>query len=328
MPAVPAPGTVGKIEAFRRTYNWRGELARPEARKMAAAGSVEVLGQSFPIYGGEAKSILSRTSGFIARAGFTHSLTPARNCVYGCSYCYVPTLGIYGGLKPDDWKFWGRHTTYKTNSADLLRKQLRPDQVIYCSPLVDPYQPAERVAGLMPAILERLCENPPKSVVIQTRGATVLRDADALMALARRTRLRISFSLTTNRDEVRRIYEPRCGSVDQRVRVMEELTSAGLRVHCTLAPILPCDPERLAELALQSTACSVIADPLHSREGKPHGATTRPEGLRVSGARRWDQWHRPPFQAQVIERIRERVEAAGRSFGIGEAGFRMLISDP
>lgn len=295
---------------------------------MASVGSVEVLGQSFPIHGGEAKSILSRTSGFIAKAGFTHSLTPARNCVYGCSYCYVPTLGIYGGLKPEDWKSWGRHTTFKTNAADLLRRQLRPDQAIYCSPLVDPYQPAERVGRAMPAILERLCERPPASVVIQTRGSAVLRDLDALRTLAQRTRLRISFSLPTNRDEVRRMYEPRCEPVEQRVRVMEELTAAGILVHCTLAPILPCDPERLAELALRSTACSVIADPLHSREGKPHGATTRPEGLRVSAARQWEQWHCPPFQAQVVDAIRTRVEAAGRSFGVGESGFGMLLRDP
>jgi hypothetical protein len=31
-----------------------------------------------------AKSILTKTSGFIAEAGFSHSLTPARNCTYGC----------------------------------------------------------------------------------------------------------------------------------------------------------------------------------------------------------------------------------------------------
>ena len=35
----------------------------------------------------EARTILSKTSGFIAEAGFTHSLTPARNCTFGCTYC-------------------------------------------------------------------------------------------------------------------------------------------------------------------------------------------------------------------------------------------------
>ena len=94
----------------------------------------------FQIQHAEARGILTATCGFIAQAGFTHSLSPARNCTFGCTYCYVPTMGIYGGLKPADWQNWGRFTTFKANAADLLHKSLRPDQVIYCSPLVDPYQ--------------------------------------------------------------------------------------------------------------------------------------------------------------------------------------------
>src|SRR5229473_7101748 len=100
----------------------------------------------------DSRSILSPTSGFIAEAGFTHSLTPARNCTFACAYCYVPTLGVYGGLKPEDWERWGQFTTFKTNAAELLRREVRPGQRIYCSPLVDPYQPAEAAERQMRAI--------------------------------------------------------------------------------------------------------------------------------------------------------------------------------
>ena len=79
----------------------------------------------FHILQAESKSILSQTSGFIAQAGFTHSLSPARNCTFACTYCYVPTMGIYGGLKPEDWQNWGRFTTFKSNAPDLLRRDLR-----------------------------------------------------------------------------------------------------------------------------------------------------------------------------------------------------------
>src|SRR5271169_2234560 len=103
---------------------------------------------TFPVYHVEARGILTKTSGFIAQAGFTRSLSPARNCTFACTYCYVPTMGIYGGLKPDDWKNWGRFTTFKENASALLRKQIRPEQRIYCSPLVDPYQPAEETEAL------------------------------------------------------------------------------------------------------------------------------------------------------------------------------------
>ena len=73
----------------------------------------------------DASTILSRTSGFIAQAGFTHSLTPARNCTLGCSYCYVPTMRIQGGLRPEDWQRWGKFTTFKQNAAALLINELR-----------------------------------------------------------------------------------------------------------------------------------------------------------------------------------------------------------
>src|SRR5438045_7340147 len=114
------------------------------------------MSERFQIFQAESRSILSATSGFIAQAGFTHSLSPARNCTFACTYCYVPTMGIYGGLKPEDWRRWGQFTTFKSNAPELLRKALRGDQVIYCSPLVDPYQPAEELEAMMPRLLDTL----------------------------------------------------------------------------------------------------------------------------------------------------------------------------
>src|SRR5260370_38609393 len=130
----------------------------------------------FRIFEADSRTILSETSGFIAQAGFTHSLTPARNCGFGCTYCYVPTMGIYGGLKPEDWRRWGAFTTFKANAPELLVRSLRPHQVIYCSSLVDPYQPAEASESLMPRLLDAFLERPPKVLTIQTRGPPILGD--------------------------------------------------------------------------------------------------------------------------------------------------------
>src|SRR5580692_6294235 len=122
------------------------------------------------IFESEARSILTPVSGFLAEAGFTHSLNPSRNCTFGCSYCYVPTMRVQAGLKPEDWTHWGHWTTFKTNAADLLRQALRPHQIIYCSPLTDPYQPGAEQGGLMPEILRAVAHSPPRAFVIQTRG--------------------------------------------------------------------------------------------------------------------------------------------------------------
>ena len=272
----------------------------------------------------EAKSILSKTSGFIAEAGFTHSLNPARNCTFGCTYCYVPTMRIQAGLQPEDWRRWGQFTTFKSNAAELLRKQLRPNQIIYCSPLVDPYQPGEEDERLMERILTALIDNPPGVFVIQTHGPLIVRDMRLLAKLAQRTTLRVSFSLTTNRESVRRIYEPHCASIADRVSTMKALREAGITVHATLAPLLPCDPRQLAELALEATGQDVVGDPFHVRTVKKRGATTRDEAPRISRRRGFDSWHEPDFQSAVIGIIRECVEAAGRRFEVGPRGFSWL----
>jgi len=278
----------------------------------------------FAIFDSEAKSILSRTSGFIAAAGFTHSLTPARNCTFGCTYCYVPTMRLQGGLKPEDWQRWGQFTTFKSNSAELLAYSLKPDQRIYCSPLVDPYQPAEEQRQLMPGVLDALIARPPEVFCLQTRGPLALRDVARLRKLHARTTLRISFSLTTDRDDVQRWYEPHCASFVERLTAMRELCRAGLRVHATLAPLLPCNLDRLAEAALEVSNGDVLCDPFHVRATKPSGATTRPQAEAISRARGFEAWHEPRFQAEAAARIATIVHAAGRRFATGTDAFQWL----
>ena len=272
----------------------------------------------------DVKSILSKTTGFIAAAGFTHSLSPARNCTFGCTYCYVPTMRIYGGLKPEDWKRWGQFTTFKSNAADLLARELRPDQLIYCSPLVDPYQPAEAGECIMPRLLNALIARPPAVFVVQTRGPLILRDVDALLALSRRCVVRVSFSLTTDREDVRKLYEPHCATFEERLRVMHTLRKAGLEVRATLAPLLPCNAESMAEAAIASSDGDLIGDPFHVRRAKPRGATTREAALKISAIHGFSDWHDPVFQNEVIERIERVAHTAGRRFGVGEEGFSWL----
>jgi len=278
----------------------------------------------FQVFEAEARSVLSATTGYIAGAGFTHSLTPARNCTFGCTYCYVPTMRLYGGLKPEDWRRWGQFTTFKKNAPELLRRQLRPDQVIYCSPLVDPYQPAEAAEQLMPVILAELIASPPAVFVIQTRGPLIVRDLGQLTELSRRTRLRVSFSLTTNREAVRKLYEPHCATVACRLKAVRELRRAGITTFATLAPLLPCDPEELAGLALEATNQNILGDPLHVRAVKPRGATTREAAYAISRRHDFSAWLDPEFQAQVAARIGRFVAQAGRKFATGPEGFRWL----
>ena len=105
---------------------------------------------------------------------------------------------------------------------------------------------------------------------MQTRAPLVTRDTGLLAALPG---ARVSFSLTTNREEVRRWYEPHCAPLAERVGAMKALRAAGIRVFATLAPVLPCDPDALVDAALEASNEDVIADPFHVRQVKKQGAT-------------------------------------------------------
>lgn len=269
------------------------------------------------------RRILSPVSGFIREAGFTHSLTPARNCTFGCTYCYVPTMRVFAGLKKEDWERWGQFTTFKDGAAELLRRELRPDQVIYCSPVVDPYQPAEAERCLMPELLGEAARNPPRRLVIQTRGPLILRDVELLRLVPG---LRVSFSLTTDDEEVRRRFEPHCATFEERLAVMQALRAAGIDVWAALAPLLPCDPHRLAGAAIAATGHDLIGDPLHLRATKPRGATTREAAFRIAERHGWQQWLEPGFQSEVSEQVRVAAERLGHRFLAGPPAFALLAA--
>jgi DNA repair photolyase len=278
----------------------------------------------FQILETEARSILSPVSGFLAQAGFTHSLTPARNCTYGCSYCYVPTMRVQAGLRREDWQHWGERTTFKRNAAELLRRALRPHQVIYCSPLTDPYQPAESEKRVMPDLLEAVASHPPRVFVIQTRGPLIARDLPLLQAAAACTSLRISFSITTDREDVRRIFEPHCAPIEERWRTVELLTAAGIETSVTIAPILPGNPEALVTRAIAASRGPVVADLLHVRAVKHSGATTREAAVAICHRHGWSQWLDPVFQQAILTRMAAVANRERRHFGHGPAGFGLL----
>lgn len=233
-------------------------------------------------------------------------------------------MGIYGGLQPDDWRRWGQFTTFKQNAPELLRRALRPAQVIYCSPLVDPYQPAEAKESHMPAILREVIAKPPARFVFQTRSPLIVRDLDLLREIAARTELRVSFSLTTDREEIRRLYEPHCEPLAERLRAIATLRDAGISTHATLAPLLPSNLEVLARAACEATSGDLIGDPLHVRAVKRSGATTRDQAFRIAERHGHLDWFDPAFQAAAARQIAEVAAAYRRRFLTGPEGFRLL----
>ena len=130
--------------------------------------------------------------------------------------------------------------------------------------MVDPYQPAEERERMMPRILDVLLETPPRVFVLQTRGPMILRDLEQLRALTRRTTLRVSFSITTNREEIRKLYEPHCAPIAERLDVIRALRNAGIETYATLAPFAAVRSRRTG------AACSRSQRPRPDRRSLAH----------------------------------------------------------
>jgi DNA repair photolyase len=160
--------------------------------------------------------------------------------------------------------------------------------------------------------------------VVQTRGPLILRDIERLRRLAQRCVVRVSFSLTTDREEIRKLYEPHCEPLEERLQAIRELVAAGIETYATLAPLLPCDPETLARAAMKATHRDLIGDPLHVRATKRTGATTRAAAWAISRHHGFEQWLDAAFQTEIIERIRQIAAMHGRRFATGPEGFSWL----
>ena len=184
------------------------------------------------------KDILSRNNS--PDVPFAHSINPYQGCEHGCTYCYARNTHTYWGYSAGvDFE---RMIMVKKDAAQLLDKRLSSrnwdPQIISLSGNTDCYQPADRRFGITRQLLEVFLKH-KHPVGIITKNSLILRDLDLLKALHRQHLLRVTLSITTLNEDVRRVMEPRTASVYQRLKTLEILTRAGIPVSVNMAPIIP-----------------------------------------------------------------------------------------
>jgi len=172
--------------------------------------------------------------------GFRYSINPYRGCEHGCAYCYArpghETLGMNAGID------FETKILVKHDAAALLRRELNHPrwqcEPITISGVTDCYQPAERKFRLTRGLLEVLQEAYQPAFLI-TKNALILRDLDLLAAMARENLVGVAISITTLDAELARTLEPRTATPAARLRVVRELSAAGIRVRVMVAPLIP-----------------------------------------------------------------------------------------
>lgn len=212
--------------------------------------------QYIPVY---PKTILNRVES--PDIGMGWSMNPYQGCEHGCVYCYARNTHNYWGYSAGlDFE---QKVLYKKDAPRLLEQQLnkktwKPEPIML-SGNTDCYQPAEQTLGITREILKVLWKyRHPVGVI--TKNSLVLRDLDLLQPMAENCLLRVSVSLTTLDEPLRRMLEPRTASVKARLRTIEVLAEKGIPVNVMLAPIIPgLNDHEILEMAQRVSALGAIS---------------------------------------------------------------------
>ncbi len=180
-----------------------------------------------------AKSILSslHSKGFDP-FGISYNMNIYRGCQHQCIYCDSRSACY----KIDNFS----DILIKENAIDLLRKELsakRKKQTIGTGNMNDSYMPIEEELGLTRQAME-LIYRYQFPVHIITKSNTVVRDLDILRSISK-VYAAVSFTITTNDDELAKTIEPGAPLPSQRFEAMKILSAAGIYTGIIISPVLP-----------------------------------------------------------------------------------------
>ena len=229
--------------------------------------------------------------------GFEVSINPYRGCEHGCVYCFARPFHEYLGFSAGlDFE---TKILVKPDAPALLRKALMSPrwkpQTIAISGVTDCYQPIERRLRITRGCLEVLAEfrNP---VAMITKNHLITRDVDLLAELASFDAIGVSVSITSLRNEIQRVMEPRTSVPAKRLAAVEALAKAGVPVNVMVAPVVPglTDQEVPAILKAAKDAGARSAAWIALR--LPHGVKDIFET--------WLETHFPDRKDKVLNRVR------------------------
>lgn len=252
------------------------------------------------------KSVLNKGTGFLS--GYSYSLNPYSGCAFGCSFCYVRQMpvSLFRGAE------WGSWVDIKQEAAAVFLKELQRAKskskspgggpvTIFMSSSTDPYQPIEYKERITRSLLEVMASDPPDFVLVQTRSPLVGRDIDLLKQLG--DRVRVSMTVETDRDDIRKHFTPNAPPIQARLKTLQLLADAGVPTQAAIAPILP-SSDRFAE-TLRPLVERVCVDNYVMGDGSG-GKRTRKLGIEaLYGQLGLERWYEPSAYMAVYDQLRE-----------------------
>jgi DNA repair photolyase len=257
---------------------------------------------------------LNPASGYLQ--GYTHTLNPYVGCSFGCSYCYVRRLPV-GLFRNEPWGTWvdTKQADPKRLQKELIRAKSKGSVTVFFSTATDPYQPLEATERITRSLLEVMADEPPDFVLLQTRSPLVTRDIDVLQRL--QGKLRVSMSVETDLEAVRRIVTPTAPPIQARLNALRKLREAGIDTQVAVSPILP-HSDDFAALAA-SLAPRVVVDDYFNGDGSS-GKRSEHLGMRqLYDKNGWISWYDPSVLERFLFRLREYLPED--AIGVHAEGF-------
>jgi DNA repair photolyase len=240
-----------------------------------------------------AKSILSK-SGI---SGIDYCINPYIGCTHGCKYCYATFMKRFTG----HMESWGSFVDAKINAPEVLQRQLKnaPRGNVMISSVTDPYQSIENQFKISRRCLEVLLAY-QFPVSILTKSPLVLRDLDLIKKIQE---IEVGITITTDDDKIREIFEPNAPSIESRIHALKELSENGVKTYAFIGPLLPMNPEVLAE-RIRPFIQSVLIDRMN------YSSKTK----RIYESRKLKQWLDYDFVDEIIQRL--EIGLAGKEISI------------
>jgi DNA repair photolyase len=195
-------------------------------------------GAPLEVYEDHSRSILASNDS--PDVGFKWSVNPYRGCFHACNYCYARPSHEYLSLGAgSDFE---RKIIVKRNAAELLReafekKSWKGEHVVF-SGITDCYQPLEAQLKITRGCLE-VCVEYANPAGFITKSPIIERDVDLLVELTRVASCRVSVSIPFWDPDVAKAMEPFVTTPARRMKIVETLAKAGVRVGVSVSPIVP-----------------------------------------------------------------------------------------
>jgi DNA repair photolyase len=218
-----------------------------------------------------AKRVINEVPG-ASRMPFRWTINAYRGCSHSCVYCFARPTHQY--LDMNAGSDFDSKIVVKVNAVERVRAELASRRwagaPIAMGTNTDPYQRCEGKYHLTQGIIRVLGEaRNPFSIL--TKSTLILRDLPLLVEAARRTDVRINFSIGTLDETTWKLTEPGTPHPRQRVEAVRRINDAGIPCGVLVAPVLPGlsdRPEQVEEVVracVDAGAVSVSAMLLHLR---------------------------------------------------------------